>query len=416
MLAEREIPLGPGTLVGRVALERQAVMSADIANDPEYDTQEQRLRRQLGGFRTIVGVPIQSDDAVMAVISLWRRDVSPFTKREIELAMTFAAQGAIAIRNANLMHELGQRTQELARSIGQLQGLSEVGEAVSSTLDLHEVLATVVKHAVGLSGTEGGSIFEFDDESEEFRVRTAYGTSEELLAALRKTKVGLHDTLVGKAALSGAPMAVADIDLAPPDAHLEQLARAGWRSVLAVPLLREGRILGALVVRRRTTGDFSAQIIESARDVREPVCSRNTERSPVSGARAEDERARDREPPQVRVPGQHVPRAAHSANGGDRLLRGPARPMFGELNEKQERYLEDIRRSGRHLLELLNDILDLSKVEAGKMELELADTSVSDALEQSVAMVRERASQHGLSLERRGSIQMSPMSSRIRCG
>ena len=116
MLAEREIPLGPGTLVGRVALERQAVMSADIANDPEYDTQEQRLRQQLGGFRTIVGVPIQSDDAVMAVISLWRRDVSPFTKREIELAMTFAAQGAIAIRNANLMHELGQRTQELARS------------------------------------------------------------------------------------------------------------------------------------------------------------------------------------------------------------------------------------------------------------------------------------------------------------
>ena len=83
MLAEREIPLGSGTLVGRVALERQAVMSADIATDPDYDTEEQRLRQRVGGFRTIVGVPIQSDDVVMAVISLWRRDVNTFTKREI---------------------------------------------------------------------------------------------------------------------------------------------------------------------------------------------------------------------------------------------------------------------------------------------------------------------------------------------
>ena len=149
MLAEREIPLGPGTLVGRVALERQAVMSADISSDPDYDTEEQRLRQRLGGFRTIVGVPIQSDDQVMAVISLWRREVSPFTKREIEPAMTFAAQSAIAIRNANLMQELGQRTHELARSIDQLQGLSEISQAVSSSLDVSEVLRTIVTDAVG---------------------------------------------------------------------------------------------------------------------------------------------------------------------------------------------------------------------------------------------------------------------------
>jgi signal transduction histidine kinase/CheY-like chemotaxis protein len=398
MLAQREIPLGPGTLVGRVALDRQAVMSADIATDPDYDTEEQRLRQRLGGFRTIVGVPIQSDDEVMAVISLWRRDVNPFAKREIELAMTFAAQGAIAIRNANLMHELGQRTQELGRSIGQLQGLSEVGEAVSSTLDLHEVLSTVVKHAVGLSGTEGGSIFEFDDESREFRIRTAYGTSEELLAALRKTKVGLHDTLVGEAARSGTPMAVADIDLAPPDAHLEQLARAGWRSVLAVPLLREGRILGALVVRRRTTGDFSTQITELL------ATFASQSALAIQNARLYQELAQKTS--ELEIASRHKSEFLASMS---HELRTPLTAvigfsevlldrLFGELNEKQERYLEDIRRSGRHLLELLNDILDLSKVEAGKMELELADTSLSDALEQGVAMVRARASNQGLSL------------------
>ena len=398
MLAEREIPLGPGTLVGRVALERQAVMSADIATDPDYDTEEQRLRQRVGGFRTIVGVPIQSDDEVMAVISLWRRDVSPFTNRDIELAMTFAAQGAIAIRNANLMHELGQSTQELARSIGQLQGLNEVGEAVSSSLDLGEVLGTIVEHAVELSGTEGGSIFEFDDASEEFRIRTAFGTSEALIARLRGTRVGLHDTLVGRAASSGNSMAVADINLAPPDAHLEQLALAGWRSVLAVPLLREGRILGALVVRRRTTGDFDTHIV----GLLETFASQSA--LAIQNARLYQELARKTSELEIvsRHKSEFLASMSHELRTPLTAVIGFSEVLldrlFGELNEKQERYLEDIRRSGRHLLELLNDILDLSKVEAGKMELELTDTPVSAALEQSVAMVGERASQHGLAL------------------
>ena len=399
LMEEREIPLGPGTLVGRVALERQAVMSADIANDPEYETEEQQLRQRLGGFRTIVGVPIQSEDEIMAVISLWRRDVNPFTEREIGLAMTFAAQGAIAIRNANLMQELGQRTRELARSVDQLQGLSEVGEAVSSSLDLHEVLSTIVKHAVELSGTEGGSIFEFDDDAQEFRIRTAYGTSDELLAALRATRVGLHDTLVGRAATTGTSLAVADIGRAPPDAHLDQLARAGWRSMLAVPLLREDRILGALVVRRRTTGEFSEQITE----LLETFASHSA--LAIQNARLYQELAlKTRE---LEIASRHKSEFLASMS---HELRTPLNAvigfsevlldrLFGELNDKQEEYLEDIRSSGRHLLELLNEILDLSKIEAGKMELELGNTSMRDVLEHGVAMVRERASRQGQSLD-----------------
>ena len=399
MIREREIPLGPGTLVGRVALERRAVMSADIANDPEYDTEEQRLRQRLGGFRTIVGVPIRSEDEVMAVISLWRREVNPFTDREIELAMTFAAQGAIAIRNANLMQQLDLRTRELGRSVDQLKGLSKVGETVSSSLDLHEVLSTIVKHAVELSGTEGGSIFEFNDELQEFQIRTAYGTSEELLDALRATKVGLHDTLVGRAASTGTSLAVADIGRAPPDAHLNELARAGWRSMLAVPLVRENRILGALVVRRRSTGEFSAQITE----LLETFASQSA--LAIHNARLFQELALKSH--ELEVASRHKSEFLASMS---HELRTPLNAvigfsevlldrLFGELNDKQEEYLEDIRGSGRHLLELLNEILDLSKVEAGKMELELGNTSVREALEHGVAMVRERASRRGLSLD-----------------
>ena len=399
LIAERVIPLGPSTLVGRVAIERQPVMSADIAIDPDYDTEEQRLRQRLGGFRTIVGVPIQSEDDVLAVISLWRRDVNPFTEREIGLAMTFAAQGAIAIRNANLMQQLGQRTRELARSVDQLQGLSEVGEAVSSSLDLHEVLSTIVKHAVELSGTEGGSIFEFDDGAQEFRIRTAYGTSDELLAALGTTKVGLHDTLVGRAASTGTSLAVADIGRAPRDAHLDQLARAGWRSMLAVPLLREDRILGALVVRRRTTGEFSEQITE----LLETFASQSA--LAIQNARLYQELALKTH--ELEVASRHKSEFLASMS---HELRTPLNAvigfsevlldrLFGDLNEKQEEYLEDIRSSGRHLLDLLNEILDLSKVEAGKMELELSPTPVREALEHGIAMVRERGSRQGQSLD-----------------
>ena len=399
VIGEREIPLGPGTLVGRVALERRAVNSADIANDPEYDTEEQRLRQRLGGFRSIVGVPIRSEDEVMAVISLWRHEVNRFTDREIELAMTFAAQGAIAIRNANLMQQLDLRTRELGRSVDQLSGLSKVGEAVSSSLDLHEVLSTIVKHAVELSGTEGGSIFEFDDESEEFQIRTAYGTSEELLDALRATKVGLHDTLVGRAASTGMSLAVADIGRAPPDDHLNQLARAGWRSMLAVPLVREDRILGALVVRRHSTGEFSAQITE----LLETFASQSA--LAIHNARLFQELALKTD--ELEVASRHKSEFLASMS---HELRTPLNAvigfsevlldrMFGELNDKQEEYLEDILSSGRHLLELLNEILDLSKVEAGQMELELGESSIRDAIEHGVAMVRERASQQRLSLD-----------------
>jgi signal transduction histidine kinase len=399
VIGEREIPLGPGTLVGRVALERRAVTSADIANDPEYDTEEQRLRQRLGGFRTIVGVPIRSEDEVIAVISLWRHEVNRFTDREVGLAMAFAAQGAIAIRNANLMQQLDLRTRELGRSVDQLSGLSKVGEAVSSSLDLHEVLSTIVKHAVELSGTEGGSIFEFDDESEEFQIRTAYGTSDELLDALRATKVGLHDTLVGRAASTGTSLAAADISRAPPDDHLNQLARAGWRSMLAVPLVRENRILGALVVRRHSAGEFSAPITE----LLETFASQSA--LAIHNARLFQELALKTD--ELEVASRHKSEFLASMS---HELRTPLNAvigfsevlldrMFGELNDKQEEYLEDIRGSGRHLLELLNEILDLSKVEAGQMELELGESSIREALEHGVAMVRERASRQRLSLD-----------------
>jgi GAF domain-containing protein len=259
LLAASAISPGQGTIVGRAGLDRRSVLVADILTDPAYEWSE---AQRLGGFRSIVAIPMLSDDEVIGIISLWRPNVDPFTPRQIDVATTFAAQGAVAIRNANLMQQLELRTLELAQSVEELEGLREVGEAVNSTLDLHEVLSTIVMHAVQLSGTEGGSIFEFDEEDQVFRIEAAYGTSAELLDGLRATRVGLHDTLVGGAASTKRSIVVPDIDDAPADAHLALLSQAGWRSMLAVPLVREDTVLGAFVVRRRTVGAFPPKVIE----------------------------------------------------------------------------------------------------------------------------------------------------------
>ena len=396
LIGARDISPGQGTLVGRVGLERRPVLLDDVLADPDYQwTEAQRL----GGFRSIVGVPMLSDGEVIGVISLWRRKVDPFTSREVDVAMTFAAQGAIAIRNANLMQQLELRTRELAHSVEELQGLHEVGEAVNSSLDLHQVLSTIVTHAVQLSGTEGGSIFEFDEDAQEFYIQAAFGTSQELLAALRATRVGLDDTLVGRAASTRTSIAVPDIDEAPRDAHLTQLLRAGWCSMLAVPLVREDSILGALVVRRRRPGAFSPQIAE--------LVETFASQSALAIQHARFFQQLERKSRELEIASRHKSEFLASMS---HELRTPLNAvigfsdvlldrLFGELTSKQEEYLEDIRDSGKHLLELLNEILDLSKIEAGKMQLELANTSLRETLEHGLAMVRERANRQGLSLD-----------------
>jgi signal transduction histidine kinase len=396
LIGAREISPGQGTLVGRVGLGRRPVLVDDVLADPDYEwTEAQRL----GGFRSIVAVPMLSDDDVIGVIGLWRREVHPFTSREVEVAMTFAAQGAIAIRNANLMQQLELRTHELAHSVEELQGLREVGETVNSTLDLHEVLSTIVAHAVQLSGTEGGSIFEFDEERQEFYIRAAFGTSEELLDALRSTRVGLDDTLVGRAASTGTSIAVPDIDEAPRDAHLTQLSRAGWRSMLAVPLVRHDTILGALVIRRRTLGAFPSQITELVETFasQSALAIQNARLFQQLELKSRELEIASRHKSEFLASMSHELRTPLNAVIGfsDVLLDR----LFGELTPKQEEFLGDIRDSGNHLLELLNEILDLSKIEAGKMQLELTSTSLRDALEHGLRMVGERANRQGLSLD-----------------
>ena len=169
-----------------------------------------------------------------------------------------------------LFQELQAKTQELARSVGELRALGEVGQAVSSTLDLETVLTRIVSHAVQLSGTDGGAIYEYDEVSEEFLLRATDHMEEELIEAFRTNPPRLGDGIVGRAATTREPVHVPNIleERAYAPRMRQLLERYGFRASLAVPLLREDKIIGGLVVRRKSTGEFRPEVIELLKTLR----------------------------------------------------------------------------------------------------------------------------------------------------
>jgi len=406
-IEEHPVRPGLGSLVGRVGHERRTVQIVDAAVDPQYEQQE---ARRLGGFHTMLGVPMVADDRVVGVIALWRSKIDPFADVTIELATTFAAQGVIAIRNVELFMELQERGRQLAHSVDELKALGEISQAVSSSLDLDEVLTTIVTRAAELSQADGGSIFEFEPSTSEFVLRTCSGTSSGLEHALREIRIKLGETFMGEAAARGVVQQAPNLETEPPDPHIDMLLRHGWRSMVAVPLRRKDEIIGALIVRRKTKGALPAATVTLLETL--------ANQSVVAILNARVFRELEEKTHELEVASQHKSEFLASMS---HELRTPLNAvigfsdvlldrMFGDLNERQDEYVRDIRNSGRHLLDLINEILDLSRVEAGRMDLDLDAVSLEDVLEHGVAMIRERAGAHGIAVK----VQVEPQIGAVR--
>jgi len=388
------------TTTGLSILERRVVHLHDAQADgtPAGSLEYARLL----GHRTLLAVPMLREGQPIGSMSVLRAEVRPFTAQQIALVQTFADQAVIAVENVRLFQELQSRTAELTRSVGELEALGEVGRAVSSTLDLDTVLATIVSRADQLAGADGGVIYEFDEASRSFNLRATDRFPEALVAALRATRLVSGEGAAGRAAAARQPVQVPDI--LDTDAYSstlrDVLVRSGYRSLLAVPLVSEDEVVGALVINRRTPGEFPVRTVELLRTF--------ATQSALAIQNARLFREIEDKSRELQVANQHKDEFLASMS---HELRTPLNAiigfsevllerMFGEVNDKQEEYLNDILSSGRHLLSLINDILDLAKIEAGRMELEPADFHLPQAIDNALILVRERAMGRGIALER----------------
>ena len=392
------MPPGPQSAPARAVLTGQMVHIPDVLADLEHHV---GAPAAASGFRSALAAPMLHGGKAIGSIVVGRGHPGPFSERHAELLKTFADQAVIAIENVRLFKELEARTHELTRSVGELRALGEVGQAISSTLDLQAVLSTIVARAAYLSGTDAGVIYEYDELLEVFLPRATERLETEIVETMLATPVRKGEGATGRLAEVQEPVQVPDILAAPADSRVRgALVRAGYRALLAVPLVREGRLLGGLTVIRKATGAFAPEVIE--------LLQTFATQSALAIQNARLFREIEDKSRQLEVASQH--KSEFLANMSHEL-RTPlnaiigfsevlSERMFGELNEKQDEYLKDIHASGQHLLSLINDILDLSKIEAGRMELELTDFDLPTAIDNALTLVRERAGRRGIELHR----------------
>ena len=261
-LLKKKYPMQPDPtqVSGRVILTKSVIRLTDALNDPDYDQQFPKSM----GWRRMLGVPMLRESELLGVIVVGWAEAGPVPKSQEDQLKTFADQAVIAIENVRLFTELEARTRELSQSVGELQALGEISQAVSSTLDLETVLTTIVNRAVQLSGGYSGIIYEFEQEAQTFNARATHNISQEHLKELRAAPIRFGEGAVGRAGVTQEPIEVSDIKkaggLVAPQAR-KILAQENLRSLVAVPLVREGRVLGGLVILRREKGTFPSEVI-----------------------------------------------------------------------------------------------------------------------------------------------------------
>ncbi len=384
----------------QVIRARAPINIADATTDLRLpDVQRSSIRAR--GIRSLVLVPLLRQSEAIGALGVSRGEPGGFTADEIALLQTFADQAVIAIENARLLSELQSRTEELTRSVGELRALGEVGRAIGSTLDLETVLTTIVARATDLAGADAGVIYEYDAAREIFERRATERLEAEIVQALVAAPIRLGQGVTGRLESVRAPIQQAEIRTSGEQLPVrDALIEAGYRSLLAVPLLHEQRLVGGLTVFRRTPGEFAGNVVE--------LLQTFATQSALAIQNARLFREIEIKSRELQVASQH--KSEFLANMSHEL-RTPLNAIIGysELLEEEAgdldggRLVPDLQKiaiAAKHQLSLINDILDLSKVEAGRMELEVAEFDLPTAIDDALTLVRERAVRRGIALGR----------------
>jgi signal transduction histidine kinase len=388
-------PLTADRISGRAVLERRLVHVHDLDATPDS---EYRLSKQAASagtpYRTALAMPLLREGRALGAIFIRRVDVRPFDGAQIALLETFADQAAIAIENVRLFKELEARNAALAESLDQQTATSDILRVISGSLaDVQPVFDAIARSATRLSGAMFTAVLHYDGARFQLVARDNIPAEVERLFPIAPR--GLNRIMLE----TRQTVHSEDIPNDPRSQYPRLAAEMGYRSGVFVPMLREGEVIGCIFVGRGRVHPFTDKqiaLLETFAD--QAVIA-------VENARLFDEiqektrqlEAANRHKDEFLASMSHELRTPLNAVIGfsEVLLER----MFGELNDKQEEYLNDILASGRHLLSLINDILDLAKIEAGRMELDLEEFELAQAIDNAVVLVRERATRKGLVLE-----------------
>src|SRR6266568_68916 len=389
----RTYPLPPSKdkLLGQALLDRRPVNIADVLTAYRSSVGQREL-----GQRSVLAVPMLREGVAIGVIAASRNEPGLFPEKQVELLKTFADQAVIAIENVRLFEEVQARTRELSQSVEELRALGEVSQAVNSTLDLQAVLSTIVAKAVQLSATEAGAIYTFDESRQEFRLRATYGMTEEMIKAIADQHITVNDARMGTATTQRRPVQIPDVRNEPQTPMNDIIVREGYRALLVMPLLRPDRIVGALVVRRKEPGEFPKGVVEllDTFAVQSVVAIQNARLF-----REIEEKGRELEVASKHK-SQFLANMSHELRTPLNAILGYTElildSIYGEMPAKAHAVLERVQVNGRHLLGLINDVLDLSKIEAGQLTLSLSDYSLGDVVHGVVAAVEPLAAEKRL--------------------
>jgi GAF domain-containing protein len=367
-IAQNPIRPGRNSAAGRAALERKTVHIPDVLADPEYTYGSKNVEN----YRTILAVPILKGDDLLGVMNIYHLEgVRPFTEKQIALIETFADQAAIAIDNVRLLDELRQSLQQQTATADVLKLISR------STFDLKSVLNTLVESAARLCEADITSIAREKDGY--YHVVAGYGFPPGLQDYVDTVRMEPgRGSLFGRILLERKPVQIVDV-LADPEYGMGELQkRAGYRTMLGVPLLRDGVPIGLLSVNRTTVRPFTDKQIELVTAFADQAVIA------IENVRLFDE-IQDKSR-QLEEASQHksqfLANMSHELRTPLNAILGYAELMadgaYGEPSDKMLGILKRLEANGKHLLGLINDVLDLSKIEAGQLVLELADYSVQD--------------------------------------